>query len=110
MPSITEGAVIALVAGGAFFGLVAAIGLLRMPDLYTRAHAASKTDTLGAGLTLAAVAIVYDAGLPTIKVVLLLLFLFITNPTAAHAIARAAAEQDIEPWTTESADSGGDEQ
>ena len=106
MVSITEGAVVALLAGGAFFGLVAAVGLLRLPDLYTRAHAASKTDTLGAGLTLAAVAIVYDAGLPTVKTIMLLVFLFITNPTAAHAIARAAADQNIEPW---SADDGGDE-
>src|SRR6056297_625259 len=99
MVSLTDGAVVALLAGGAFFGLVAVIGLIRLPDLYTRAHAASKTDTLGAGLSLAAVAIVYDAGLPTVKTVLLLVFLFITNPTAAHAIARAATDQGIEPWT-----------
>ena len=106
MVSISEAAIVALLVGGAFFGLVAAIGLLRLPDLYTRAHAASKTDTLGAGLTLAAVAIVYDAGLPTVKTVLLLVFLFITNPTAAHAIARAATDQGIEPWTS---DDGGDQ-
>ncbi|WP_136717888.1 monovalent cation/H(+) antiporter subunit G [Halorientalis salina] len=107
MVTITEGAVVALLAGGVFFGLVAAVGLLRLPDLYTRTHAASKTDTLGAGLTLAAVAVVYDAGLPTVKAGLLLVFLLITNPTAAHAIARAAADQGIEPWTAED---GGDEQ
>ena len=106
MVSLTDGAVVALLAGGAFFGLVAAVGLIRLPDLYTRAHAASKTDTLGAGLSLAAVAIVYDAGLPTVKTVLLLVFLFITNPTAAHAIARAASDQGIEPWTS---DDGGDQ-
>jgi multicomponent Na+:H+ antiporter subunit G len=106
MVTITEGAVVALLAGGVFFGLVAAVGLLRLPDIYTRTHAASKTDTLGAGLTLAAVALVYDAGLPTVKAALLLIFLLITNPTAAHAIARAAADQDIEPWT---ADDGGEE-
>lgn len=99
-----EVVVVALLAGGVFFGLVAAVGLVRLPDLYTRTHAASKTDTLGAGLSLAAVALVLNAQLPTVKTVLLLVFLFITNPTAAHAIARAAADQDIEPWTTEGGD------
>jgi len=99
-----EVVVVALLAGGVFFGLVAAVGLVRLPDLYTRTHAASKTDTLGAGLSLAAVALVLNAQLPTVKTVLLLVFLFITNPTAAHAIARAAADQDIEPWTTDGGD------
>jgi multicomponent Na+:H+ antiporter subunit G len=99
-----EVAVVALLAGGVFFGLVAAVGIIRLPDLYTRTHAASKTDTLGAGFSLAAVALVLNAQLPTVKAVLLLVFLFITNPTAAHAIARAAADQDIEPWTTEGGD------
>lgn len=106
MVTLVDGVVIALLAGGVFFGLVAAVGLIRLPDLYTRAHAASKTDTLGAGLSLAAGAIVYDTGLPTVKTALLLVFLFITNPTAAHAISRAAADQGIEPWTVED---GGDE-
>jgi multicomponent Na+:H+ antiporter subunit G len=104
MVSLLEGAVIALVAGGVFFALVAAVGLIRLPDLYTRAHAASKADTLGAGLALAAVAVVIGPQVSTVKTVLLLLFIFITNPTAAHAIARAAEEQGIDPWTTEGGD------
>lgn len=106
MVTLYEGALVALLAGGVFFGVVAAVGLIRMPDLYTRAHAASKADTLGAGLSLAAAAAALGSGLPTIKVVLLLVFLFLTNPTAAHAISRAAADQGIEPWTTEN---GGDD-
>lgn len=101
MVSPTELLVVALLAVGVFFTLVAAIGLLRLPDLYTRAHGASKSDTLGAGLTLGAVAITFGSHLPTIKTVLLLLFVLLTNPTAAHAITRAAADQDIEPWTRE---------
>ncbi|WP_136602267.1 monovalent cation/H(+) antiporter subunit G [Salinigranum halophilum] len=95
----TEIAVVVLAAGGVFFATVAAVGLVRLPDLYTRAHATSKSETLGAVLTLAAVALVVDAGLSTLKAGLLLLFMFLTNPTAAHAITRAAAEQGIEPWT-----------
>jgi multicomponent Na+:H+ antiporter subunit G len=99
-----EIAVSVLAAAGVFFAIVAAIGLVRLPDLYTRAHATSKSETLGAVLTLAAVALVVDTGLPTVKTALLLLFMFLTNPTAAHAITRAAAEQGIEPWTLGSDD------
>lgn len=56
---------------------------------------------IGAVLTLTAVALAFDSTLSTVKVALLLLFMFLTNPTAAHAIVRAAAEQGIEPWTIE---------
>ena len=97
----TEIAVVVLAAGGVFFGLVATVGLLRLPDLYTRAHAASKSDTLGAVLALGAAALAFGADVPTAKLVLLLLFTFITNPTAAHAITRAAYDQDIEPWSAD---------
>jgi multicomponent Na+:H+ antiporter subunit G len=96
-----EIAAVVLAVGGVFFAIVAAVGLVRLPDLYTRAHATSKSETLGAVLTLAAVALVVDTGLSTVKAVLLLAFMFLTNPTAAHAITRAAAEQGIEPWTTD---------
>jgi len=96
-----EIAVLLLAAGGVFFAVVAVVGLVRLPDLYTRAHSTSKSETLGAVLALGAVALSVDLGLSTIKAVLLLVFMFITNPTAAHAITRAAAEQGIEPWTTD---------
>ncbi|WP_336037149.1 monovalent cation/H(+) antiporter subunit G [Halobacterium yunchengense] len=96
-----ELAIAALVAGGVFFTFVAAVGLLRLPDVYTRAHGASKSDTLGAGLSVAGVAVTFGADIPTAKAVLLVVFLFLTNPTAAHAIARAAADQGIEPWTVD---------
>jgi len=107
MVTVTEAAVIALLFGGLFFAFVAAVGLIRLPDLYTRAHSASKSDTLGAVLTLGAAAIALDAGVDTLKLVLLIFFMFITNPTAAHAIARAAADQGIEPWTADDAESDG---
>jgi multicomponent Na+:H+ antiporter subunit G len=94
-------AVLLLAAGGVFFAIVAVVGLVRLPDLYTRAHSTSKSETLGAVLVLAAVAIAFESSLSTLKTLLLLLFMFLTNPTAAHAIVRAAAEQDIEPWTTD---------
>ena len=96
-----EWAIVGVALLGAFFGGVAAVGIVRLPDIYTRAHAASKSDTLGAVLTIAAVALALEAGLSTVKAVFLVVFMFITNPTAAHAIARAAEDQGIEPWTTE---------
>ena len=92
---------LALVGLGLFFTLVAAIGLIRMPDVYTRAHATSKTDTLGTVLTLAGVAFLFNSGVPRVKLVLLAIFLLITSPTATHAITRAAVDQGIEPWTTD---------
>jgi multicomponent Na+:H+ antiporter subunit G len=96
-----EWAAVVLALLGTFFGLVAAVGIVRLPDVYTRAHAASKSDTLGAVLSLGAVAIVLQTDLSTIKAVFLLVFMFLTNPTAAHAIARAAQDQGIEPWTAD---------
>ncbi|EMA43767.1 monovalent cation/H(+) antiporter subunit G [Halococcus saccharolyticus] len=97
--TLREIAVLVLAVGGVFFAVVAVVGLVRLPDLYTRAHGTSKSETLGAVLALAAVAIAFESSLSTLKTVLLLLFMFLTNPTAAHAIVRAAAEQGIEPWT-----------
>jgi multicomponent Na+:H+ antiporter subunit G len=96
--------VLALLLGGAFFGLVATLGVLRLPDFYTRTHAASKSETLSAILVLAAVALAVGESLPTIKVVLLLVFAFLTNPTAAHAISRAAYDEGIDPWTADGGD------
>lgn len=91
--------VLALLAGGVFFTFVSAVGVIRLPDVYARAHTASQTDTLGAGLVVGAVVVAYGLEIEVIKALLLLVFIFITNPTAAHAAARAAHEEGIEPWT-----------
>jgi len=92
---------VALVVAGLFFTLVAAVGLVRLPDLYTRSHATSKADTLGTVLTLAGVALTFGTSVPRAKLVVLALFLLITNPTATHAVTRAAHDQGIEPWTAD---------
>ncbi|NBC18691.1 MAG: Na+/H+ antiporter subunit G [Bacteroidetes bacterium] len=78
-----------LVLTGAFFMLVAAIGLVRMPDLLMRMHAATKAGTLGAGLLLLAVAVAYGDGV-TVRALAAIAFLFLTAPVAAHMIGRAA--------------------
>ncbi len=99
MNEIRMGAILVLLAGGVFFTFVSAVGVIRLPDVYARAHTASQTDTLGAGLVVAAVVLTYGVETEVIKALLLLVFIFITNPTAAHAAARAAYEEGIEPWT-----------
>ena len=94
-------AIVVLVLAGLFFTLVSTVGVLRLPDIYSRSHTASQADTLGAGFALAGVAIALGWETTAAKTALLLVFIFITNPTAAHAIARAADEEGVEPWTTD---------
>ena len=83
--------------GGAIFLLIAAIGVLRFPDFYTRLHAVSVCDTLGAGLVL--VGLMFQGGLSLVTVKLLLMFYFMmfTGPTAVHALAQAALKSKLEP-------------
>lgn len=87
----------ALVIGGTFFGFVATVGLLRLPGLYARLHAASKSDTLGSVLAVAGTVVVLGVGTESLKMVFLLVFLLLTSPTAAHAIARSGKEQGVDP-------------
>ncbi|RKD97387.1 monovalent cation/H(+) antiporter subunit G [Halopiger aswanensis] len=100
-------AIVVLLGLGVFFTLVSTIGVLRLPDIYSRAHTASQTDTLGAGFALAAVALAFGWQHAAVYTVLLLFFIFITNPTAAHAIARSAAESGVEPLLAEEGDADG---
>ena len=79
-----------LLSAGGFFVLVGGIGALRMPNLYTRMHAASVTDTMGAILVIAGVMIQAGFTLVTIKLAAILLFLLITSPTSSYALASAA--------------------
>ncbi|MDP2238854.1 MAG: monovalent cation/H(+) antiporter subunit G [Burkholderiales bacterium] len=85
-----------LVCGG-IFCVIGTLGLVRMPDFFTRMHAASVTDTLGAGLILAG--LVMQAGFTLIAVKLLIIGLLIlfTSPTATHALAKAAFVRGVKP-------------
>jgi multicomponent Na+:H+ antiporter subunit G len=78
-----------LISVGTFFLLVGAIGLLRLPDMFTRMHAATKCTTLGAMCTLLGVALMMQ-GSVAVKAFLIIIFIVLGNPTSAHAIARAA--------------------
>jgi len=76
--------------GGVAFALIGSVGLLRMPDFYTRLHAAGITDTLGAGLILLGLALQAGWTLVSVKLLLILLFMWFTSPIATHALSRAA--------------------
>ena len=84
-----------LAALGGLLMLIAAVGLLRMPDLLTRMHASSKAATLGAALILLAVGLWFGEAAIGVRVVLIVLFLLVTAPVAAHAISRAAYRQGV---------------
>lgn len=86
----------ALVLGG-FLILTGSAGMLRFPDLYTRMHAASVTDTGGAGLVLFGLMLQAGLTLVTVKLVLILWFLLFTGQVASHVLAKAALHGKLEP-------------
>ena len=84
-----------LVLGGLFFLVVGTIGLMRFPDMLTRMHSAAKCDTLGAFLILTALIIYNGLNIVSLKLLLIILFLWLTNPTATHLIAKANTEENF---------------
>ena len=87
----------ALLVAGGLSCVVGAAGLIRMPDFYTRVHAASVTDTLGAGFVLLGLMLQSGLSLVTAKLVIVGLLIFFTSPAAGHALARAALGRGLEP-------------
>ncbi|HDN68127.1 MAG TPA: cation:proton antiporter [Methanomicrobia archaeon] len=110
MIGIIEIIVVILLAAGVFFMLTGAIGLLRFPDFYTRLHATGKCDTLGEVLIIAGLLLhhffVYSSvpgaelsvKLVPVKLLFLIVFIFLANPTATHAIMKAAYNTGEKPW------------
>lgn len=82
---------------GGFFVLVGGVGMLRMPDLYTRMHAASVTETMGTLLIMIGLMIVAGWTLASFKLFAILLFLLFTGPVAAYAVANTALIAGIKP-------------
>jgi multicomponent Na+:H+ antiporter subunit G len=95
---MSEWIMIALMITGAAFLLLAAIGIIRMPDLYSRIQAATKAATLGVGCIILALAIHFvDLGI-TVRALLVIAFMFLTQPVAAHMIGRAAYFVGVPLW------------
>ena len=82
---------------GAAFSLIAAIGLIRMPDIFTRMHASTKAGVLGSSLILIAVGVVIGDGGTWARIVVANFFLVLTAPIAAHMIGRASLDESHRP-------------
>lgn len=97
MIDLTSILTIAFVVAGIFFLLVGSIGIIRLPDFYSRTHATSKSDTLGMILIIIGLIIFEGLTINSGKLVLVLLFILLANPIGAHALARAAYNAGLKP-------------
>lgn len=87
----------ALLLGGSAFAIIGGVGLIRLPDVYTRMHGASLTDTMGAGLILAGLMLQAGFTQVTVKLLLILIFLLFTSPASTYALANAAYTGGLQP-------------
>lgn len=97
MELVVDGLSLVLILSGSLFIMTGALGLLRMPDVYTRMHAASVTDTLGAGLLILGLMLQAGFSLVTLKLLFILALFFFLGPVATHALAQAALHAGVEP-------------
>jgi multicomponent Na+:H+ antiporter subunit G len=88
---------------GSVFCVIGGIGIIRMPDFYTRSHAASITDTLGATLILLGLGLYSGMNLISVKLAFVLFLLYVTSPTAAHALVKAAYSRGLDAPDVEDA-------
>ncbi len=92
---------------GLVFFTGGAVGIIRMPDFYSRLHPAGKLDTMGLLMSMLGMALYTVQGfalgdlLTGLKIILIVVFVFITSPTATHAIVDAGVRAGLEPWTQE---------
>ena len=89
----------ALFFAGYLFALAGIVGVLRLPDFYSRIHAVGMSDTLGLILMLAGLGVVEGISFDSLKIGLIFLFMAAANPSAAHAISRAAWRSGLRPYT-----------
>jgi len=93
-----------LLLAGAVFALTAAVGIVRLPDFFSRTHAISVLDTGGAALLLLGFGLQTGLSLDSVKLALVLIFILLTGPTAAHALARSALHSGVRPQTGDTGD------
>ena len=92
---------------GLFFMAVTAIGLVRLPDFFSRVHSVSKSETLGIALVLLGLIAHQGFDQTSLKLGLIALFVFITNPVAAHVLTRSAVRSGLMPWRRPRPSAGG---
>ena len=93
MPALVNG----LIVLGLFFLVVGAIGIIRLPDVFTRSHAVSLTDSLGAFFVLAGLALHHGFGPTMFRILVVLGLLYLLNPVIQHATVRAALRSGETP-------------
>jgi multicomponent Na+:H+ antiporter subunit G len=86
---------------GLFFLLVAAIGMVRLPDVYTRSHAVGMTDSIGACFLLTGLALYQGFSGNLVKILVVLVLIYLLNPVITHATVRAALRSGVKPWSKE---------
>ena len=101
IPLVVEIASWILIVLGSFFTVVGALGLVRMPEVFSRMHAASVMDTLGVGFLILGMMLQAGLGLVTLKLLFILGLFFFTVPVVMHALARACLHEGIEPLLAE---------
>lgn len=89
---------ILVVTAGVFFMLVGSIGIIRLPDFFSRVHATGKSDTLGVMLVLGGLTIYEGFTLNSAKLILAILFVALANPVGSHALIKAAIRNGLKPW------------
>ena len=99
-----------LIVGGGVFLIIGGVGMLRMPELYTRMHAAGIIDT--AGLALMMIGLMLQAGftLITVKLILIVVFILYTSPMSTHALAQSALSTGVKPLLADGADNQKDKE
>lgn len=98
-----------MVVAGLAFILTGIVGVLRLPDFYSRLHAVGKSDTLGVALTGLGVALLDGHPENAARIVIIVIFVWLANPTATHALGRAAYRAGLEPWTGVAVRDGGED-
>lgn len=88
-------------AGGAFFLLASAIGMLRLPDFYCRLHASGNSETLGVMLSFMGLVIYEGLTLTSLKMIMIFLLIFLGNPIGTHILSKAAYKSGHHVWTLE---------
>jgi multicomponent Na+:H+ antiporter subunit G len=95
-----------LVVAGAVFMLLGSIGILRLPDFYSRTHAATNVDTLGVFLFVIGLAVNEGFSQTTVKLTLVAVFVLLVNPVGTHALANSAMVSGLKPWVKPSGNPG----
>lgn len=107
--TLQEWFVLLFLACGAFFMLMGSIGIIRLPDFYSRTHATGKVDTLGIMLTLGGLVLYEGFTINSLKLLVVIFFVAVVNPVGTHALAKAALEYGLRPWFKDDGSTTGEE-